>query len=276
MDTLKVGLAQITSIDDVQANLSSMMSLLQKLGDGKADIVFFPENCLFMRLKEGEAIKGFEISDSVFGTISGWAQENKTSVHLGSVPLKMNDRLFNASVWISADGKVQPSYTKTHLFDIELEGQKPIRESDVFAHGTGPSVLQFGNWNLGQSICYDIRFSDLYHAYAARGVDVITIPSAFLVKTGQAHWDVLMRARAIESQCYVVASAQSGVHESPRGRRETYGHSMVVDPWGHKILELIDSPAIQVVELHKNEIQKVRRQIPMKNHRRGPFNPSNQ
>jgi len=274
MKNLRVGIAQITSIDDVDANLKTILDLLGSLRPGEVDVVFFPENCLYMRLKEGEAVKGFQSSDPAFQKIADWAKSSRCSVHLGSVPLMQGAQLYNASIWIDALGQIQPSYTKTHLFDIELEGQRPIRESDVFAHGSGPQTLNVGEWRLGQSICYDVRFSELYQAYAEEGVEVILVPSAFLVKTGQAHWEVLLRARAIESQCYIIASAQSGLHRSPRGQRETYGHSLIVDPWGHKILEILESPKLQIAELTLSEIQKVRQQIPMKNHRRGPFRAS--
>ncbi|MFN8791121.1 MAG: carbon-nitrogen hydrolase family protein [Bdellovibrionales bacterium] len=274
MKNLRVGIAQITSIDDVDANLKMILDLLSAVNPGEVDVVFFPENCLYMRLKEGESVKGLQASDSAFQKIADWAKHSRCAVHLGSVPLVQGAQLYNASMWIDAQGQIQPSYTKTHLFDIELEGQRPIRESDVFAHGSGPRTLNVGEWRLGQSICYDVRFSELFHAYAEEGVEVILVPSAFLVKTGQAHWEILLRARAIESQCYIIASAQSGQHRSPRGQRETYGHSLIVDPWGQKILEILDSPKLQIAELALREIQKVRQQIPMKNHRRGPFRAS--
>lgn len=271
MDTLKIALTQITSVDDINENLNTILSLLNKLSPSEVAAVFFPENCLYMRLLEGEKILGLDLKHEAFRVLAEWASKNKTGLHLGSVPVTENGALYNGSVWISASGKVEVTYRKVHLFDIQLENQKPIKESDVFKHGGAPQILSLENWNLGQSICYDLRFSDLYHYYARQHVDAILIPSAFLVKTGQAHWEVLMRARAIESQCYVIASAQAGLHKSPRGQRETYGHSVVIDPWGTVVAELKNSPEIQVVELQKSRIRAVRAQIPMKDHRRGPF-----
>ena len=271
MDVLKIALTQITSIDDLNENLHTILGLLNKLSPGEVSAVFFPENCLYMRLQEGEKIKGLELQHEVFNVLANWALKFKIGIHLGSVPISEDGSLFNGSVWINGQGKVQVTYRKVHLFDIHLENQKPIKESDVFKHGSSPEILKLENWNLGQSICYDLRFSELYHYYARQHVDALLIPSAFLVKTGEAHWNVLMRARAIESQCYVIASAQSGLHKSNRGQRETYGHSVVIDPWGTVLAELKNSPDIQVVELQKSRIQAVRTQIPMKNHRRGPF-----
>ncbi len=274
MDHLKIALTQMTSVDDLEENLKTIFLLLKKLSPEEVSAVFFPENCLFMRLKEGEKIEGIELNHFAFLKLSEWSVKNKTALHLGSVPIREKDSLFNGTVWINSHGEVSVSYRKIHLFDIQLENQKPIRESDIFSRGEGPKILNLNEWKLGQSICYDLRFSDLYHYYARQHVDAILIPSAFLVKTGQAHWDILMRARAIESQCYVIASAQAGLHKSSRGQRETYGHSVVIDPWGTIIVELIDSPALQIVDLQKSRIQAVRTQIPMKNHRRGPFGPS--
>ena len=272
MDTLKIALTQITSVDDVTENLQIIFSLLNKISPGEVSAVFFPENCLYMRLQEGQKVEGLELSHPAFRELSSWALKNKTGIHLGSVPVIDQESVFNGSIWINPDGHVKISYRKVHLFDIQLENQKPIRESDIFKHGERPQILTIDDWNLGQSICYDLRFSDLYHYYARQHVDAILIPSSFLVKTGQAHWEVLMRARAIESQCYVIASAQAGVHKSARGQRETYGHSVVIDPWGAIIAELKSSPEIQIIALQKTRIQAVRSQIPMKSHRRGPFN----
>ncbi len=271
MDNLKIALTQMTSIDDVETNLNQMLSLLKTLSPDQVSAVFFPENCLYMRLQEGEKIQGLSLEHESFRILSEWAKTHRTGLHLGSVPILEKDILYNGSVWIDPSGKKQVSYRKIHLFDIQLESQKAIRESDIFKHGPQPEILNLEDWKIGQSICYDLRFSDLYHYYARQQVEAILIPSAFLVKTGLAHWEVLMRARAIESQCYVIASAQAGLHKSSRGQRETYGHSVVVDPWGQVLVELQDAPDIQIVELQKSQIQTVRKQIPMQHHRRGPF-----
>lgn len=271
MENLKIALTQITSVDDVTQNTDIILSLLKKLSKNEVEAVFFPENCLYMRLKEGEKIQGFTLQHESLRELGNWSKQNNTGLHLGSIPVLEDGKLFNGTVWINKKGEPRVSYRKIHLFDIHLQDHKPIRESDVFKHGLGPQILEIENWKLGQSICYDLRFSDLFHYYAKQHVDAILIPAAFLVKTGQAHWDILMRARAIESQCYVIASAQAGLHKSANGQRETYGHSVVIDPWGTVVAELKNSPEIQVVELQKSRIQAVRTQIPMKDHRRGPF-----
>jgi len=269
---LKVAVCQMTAVDDVQANLRQMESLIGDVPlDSGVRLFCFPENCLYLRIKEGEAIPPFDITDPVFADLSVIAKKRKAYFHLGSVPLQMGDFLYNSSVIISDEGKLETSYQKIHLFDIQLMGQKAIRESDVFRHGIGPGIFMVDGWKIAQSICYDLRFAELYAQYAREHVDMILVPAAFLVKTGEAHWEVLLRARAIESQCYVVASAQAGRHTSAHGggSRETYGNSLVVEPWGNVLLRLhAHEKQTSVCSLSKAKIEQVREQIPMAQHRR--------
>lgn len=269
---LKIAVCQMTAVDDVQANLKQIEALLGEVPSTEGVRLFcFPENCLYMRVNEGEAIPPFSLKDPVFSDLAVLARKHKAYLHLGSVPLQMGDFLYNSSVIISDEGKIETSYQKIHLFDIQLSGQKPIRESDVFRHGSGPGVFFVDNWKIAQSICYDLRFAELYSQYAREQVDVILVPAAFLTKTGEAHWEVLLRARAIESQCYVVASAQVGLHQSVHGNgsRETYGHSLVVEPWGAVAVQLGGSKKqTSVCSLSRAKIEAVRAQIPMAQHRR--------
>lgn len=267
---LQVAVVQTTSVDDLDANKKNIESLLQKLQGKQLDLICLPENSIYMRVKEGDKIRPFELSDEIFDFFKGWAQKLRALIHLGSVPLKISGHLQNASVKIWPDGRVESTYQKIHLFDIALEGQMPIRESDAFKHGARPSSFVLEGWKIGQSICYDLRFAELYSEYARMPVDIILVPSAFLVTTGKAHWEVLLRARAIESQCFIIAAAQAGVHKGVLGgERATYGHSLVVDPWG-QILHMgsADQQEVFVVTLERGAINKVRRQIPMASHRR--------
>lgn len=260
----------MNSVDDSSLNLTQIVGLLKQAIESGAQVAFLPENCLYMRIKEGEAIAGLTLDDKNIQLLAEFAKKFGISVHLGSVPLLMGKLLYNSSVWISADGGIEPTYQKIHLFDIALKGQNPIRESDVFTHGTEPRILRFAGWSMGQTICYDIRFAELFNFYAKAHVDMLLVPAAFLTKTGEAHWEVLLRARAIESQTYVIAAAQAGVHHSRSGAfRETYGRSMVIDPWGRILAEAKDhAPQVLVLELKRQELDYVRRQIPMKDHRR--------
>lgn len=267
---LRVIVLQLQSIDDIQSNLDQIESLLTDVRAGEAPaLVCLPENALYMRMREGETIPGLELSDPAFERMKIRAAEKNLVFHLGSVPLQWLGKLANSSVMIWPDGRIEASYQKIHLFDIALEGQKPIRESDVFHHGAGPRVFEMGEWKWGQTICYDLRFAELFGRYAKEHIDAMLVPSAFLKKTGEAHWHVLLRARAIENQCFVVAAAQAGIHVSSRGQRETYGHSLVVDPWGRILAEgSADRPGKLELEIDRAEVDRVRRQIPMSLHRR--------
>ena len=270
MSRLKMIVLQMQSIDDVQANLRQIKSLLDDVPPQKTSaLVCLPENALYMRIIEGEKIQGLELSDPCFLELKKIAQEKNLVLHIGSAPLKQGEKLVNSSVLIWPIGRIEASYQKIHLFDIDLAGQAPIRESDVFNHGEIPRLFNLGDWKWGQTICYDLRFAELFSYYAKEQIDGLLVPAAFLAKTGEAHWHVLLRARAIESQCFVVAAAQAGVHRTPGGQRETYGHSLVIDPWGRVLAEGSgDHPEKLEVELDLGEINKVRQQIPMAAHRR--------
>ena len=271
-EQFQIALLQMTSVDSWEQNLAWIFSqleapaLAEKLA--QTECIFLPENCLYMRLVEGEKVSAQSMAWRGFQDLKSWARQNQTALHLGSVPLEINGRLYNSSLYIDAQGDMFPSYQKIHLFDIHLENQKPIRESDVFAHGTETAVLEVAGWRIGQSICYDIRFSELYLKYAKEQVDAIVIPAAFLQTTGQVHWKILNCARAIESQAFVISACQTGEHRNGSAVRKTYGHSLVVDPWGEVLLDADLAPGLFFCTLDRQKISRVRTQIPMKNHRR--------
>lgn len=277
-ENLKVALGQLTSTENIESNTQQILSLLESLPvNSGVRLICFPENCLFMRINEKNSIPQFDLQkDANIQKLSAWAQSQRSNIHLGSVPLKIGDQLFNASVLIREDGQVQSTYQKIHLFDISLDSGGEHRESATFSHGASPAIFDLDGWKIGQTICYDLRFAELFSIYARQEVDLVLVPSAFLVKTGEAHWHVLLRARAIENQCYILASAQAGVHVfySPGGpgeiRRETFGHSMAVDPWGQVLADETKSPSLRILQLTKSVIRNVRRQIPMGSHRRIP------
>ena len=278
---LVIAAAQMTSIDDVDANVMQIEALLEEIFSQSVDqnktdqprLVCFPENCLYFRIIEGEKIEGFTLAHPALRRMAELAQEYSTHLHLGSIPLYIDGHLYNSSVLVTPEGDLLPTYQKMHLFDIQLEGQKAIRESDVFRHGQQPHIINIDGWKVGEAICYDLRFAELFSKYARQEVDAILLPSAFLVKTGEAHWEVLLRARAIESQSYLIASAQGGSHQGGRsGMRETYGHTMVVDPWGVVAGQVEKrAPGFTIVKLSRERLESVRKQIPMKFHRRLPI-----
>lgn len=270
---LTVAAIQMTSVDDIDANLKQIESLLEEVfKTAKPRLVCLPENCLYLRLKEGEKIEGVTLSHPAFQKLSELAKRYNTNLHLGSVPLWVESYLYNSSALVTSDGEVRATYQKMHLFDIQLEGQAALRESDAFRHGQHPSIIEVDGWKIGETICYDVRFAELFSQYARREVDLILVPAAFLMKTGEAHWEILLRARAIESQSYLIASAQGGTHVGTQGgKRETYGHSQIIDPWG-KISAVVKehAPGFIISTLKRDLIESVRRQIPMKYHRRLP------
>lgn len=270
MSKLSIGLAQLNSNDSVSRNLNQIIELIRSL-NSPVDIVFFPENSLFFRINEAESVQYLNYASKEFTQLAELCVRKKMAIHLGSVALNIGGQPTNSSVVITSAGKVIKTYSKLHLFDIQLNNDKAIKESDSFRPGEHPSIFNFKGWRFGQSICYDIRFSELYRYYNSKSVDVLLIPAAFLKKTGEVHWHILNRARAIENQAFVVSSAQVGPHMSEQSGippRETYGHSLCISPWGSILTEIISTtPAIKVIELDKDSIANVKKQIPMDSHR---------
>jgi predicted amidohydrolase len=175
------------------------------------------------------------------------------------------DRPFNTCAVIAADGSVAAKYRKIHLFDVELGDGQHYRESVSTTAGDQPVWCAVGGLRVGLSVCYDVRFPELYRAYADVGADVLVVPAAFTAATGRHHWDVLVRARAIESQAYVVAAAQCGTH--PQGR-QTYGHSSIVDPWGEVVAQRPEGEGIVIANVEPSHIAMVRSKLPVLRHRR--------
>ncbi|MBY0555516.1 carbon-nitrogen hydrolase family protein [bacterium] len=265
---MKIAVAQLNSNDNLQGNLNQIKKIIMDSVKEKPEVVFFPENSLYFRINANTDIEAIDIGHPAIIQLEALCKQTGIAAHL-TTAIKENDKVYNASFLIDKNGQTKIIYRKIHLFDIELTGQKAIRESDCFAYGAEASIFNISDFKVGSSICYDVRFSELYSIYSKAEVDIIVVPAAFLVKTGQAHWETLLRARAIESQCYVVASAQSGEHTSVSSdhKRETYGHTMVVDPWGRVISMLQTGTGVAFAELNFDEIRSVRQQIPMKNHR---------
>lgn len=269
--TLEVALIELTSIDSLKVNQEMILRELKRLEDKPPKFIGLPENAAYLRIAEGGELPGLKLSDSFFSPFVAWANRFGAYLHFGSVPLALaSGKKINASVLISPNDAPREIYRKIHLFDVDVEGARPVRESEAFQAGDQDAIFFIDGWKFGSSICYDLRFAELYTRYALAEVDVILIPSAFLVPTGKAHWDVLTRARAIESQAYLLAAAQGGKHIGENGgARETYGHSRVIDPWGAIIAERSDE-GLRVIRasLEKARIEKVRQQIPMRTHRR--------
>ena len=268
MDTLRVLILQMTSVDCVETNLDQIHSQLSHVPRLFAvDLVSLPENSLYFHSSKNN-INGMTLKDPAFTDLQEYCDKFHLHFHVGSVPLKVDKGVANATVWLSPKTRPQCVYQKIHLFDMDIEGHVPIRESDQFVHGSAPATVELRGWKIGLSICYDLRFAELYIEYVKRGAHIFLVPSAFTVPTGQAHWHCLLKARAIESQCFVLAPAQSGLHSDSQ-QVVTFGHSLAYDPWGQKLGEILkDGPDFLDLSLDPLLLSRVRQQIPMSQHRR--------
>lgn len=240
------------------------MPLLREAATAGARFIATPENTVRLdRNRERMlAAVGPEEGDSELKAWARAAQELGVWLLLGSGPIATGaDKVFNRSFLFNPDGKIAARYDKINLFDVTLGGDETYRESDTVASGSKAVVVDGpSNTKIGLTICYDLRFAPLYAALARAGAEIIAVPAAFTVPTGQAHWDVLLRARAIETGAFVIAPAQGGRHEDGRA---TWGHSMIIDPWGKVLAELPhDEPGLLVADLKLDDVASARAKIP--------------
>ena len=265
---MQVAAVQMRSTDQVQDNLDRCKSLIQQAADAGAKIIVVPEN--FAVLGPDEAGKR-AVQESLDGPIiSGFCElskELKVNLILGGFPEKSSDpkRPYNSSVAINTDGKIIANYRKLHLFDVDLGAAGRISESAASQAGDQSVVCELGGHKVGLSICYDLRFSKLYSRLVDQGAEILTIPSAFTLQTGKDHWEVLVRARAIEFQSYVIAAAQWGQHNS---KRHSFGNAMIVDPWGTVLTRCPEAESICIASVDMNYLHQVRTRLPNLQHRR--------
>ena len=266
---MRIALHQMTSNIDPMHNASDMADAIASAAENEAVMYFAPEMSLLVDRDRARARKHMadESHNMALQSLIAAAARHRIWVHIGSMPIldENAEKLANRSIIISPDGVIAARYDKMHLFDVDLASGETWRESSAYVGGQQPVVVQTPLGLMGLAICYDMRFPDLFSAYAKSGVDIITLPSAFTVPTGEAHWHVLLRARAIESAAFVIAAAQYGVHEDGR---QTYGHSLVVDPWGTILLDMGSAPGLAYVDLDLEALNRVRRQIPVHANRR--------
>ena len=257
-----------TGIDPV-ANARSLEQAIAEAADGGAEILFTPEMSGLLDRDPARAAGNLsaEDEDAVLAACRDAAQRHRIWLHIGSLAiLTGNGKVANRGFIIDREGEIRARYDKLHLFDVDLPTGESWRESNVYAAGTGV-VLVNGTpvGKLGLTICYDLRFPGLFARLAEGGADLIAVPAAFTVPTGKAHWHILLRARAIEAGLFVVAAAQVGHHEDGRN---TFGHSLVVDPWGEVLLDLGEEPGVGFAEIDLKRISDVRSRVPALNHRR--------
>jgi len=266
---VRVAAVQMTSTDDVAANLAAARALVAEAADRGARLVGLPENFAFLR-REGSAFPCAQgLDGEIVGTLRELARMHRLWIVGGSFPeaLAGDARISNTSVLISDAGDVVAVYRKIHLFDVDLraQGGAEYRESATIAPGKETVVADTPFGRVGLSICYDLRFPELYRALAAGGARFLFVPSAFTRETGRDHWEPLLRARAIENQAFVVAPAQCGQHNE---KRASHGRSLVVDPWGLVLAQAGDRPCVITAECDLSELERVRSALPALAHRR--------
>ncbi len=260
---MRIALAQMCSATTHAANIATVTALAAEAKDQGADLLALPEVAGLMNAN-GDAAQAVVVDagdDPYIAACRSLAAEHGLWIHSGSTPVRAPDgRFFNHATLIDAEGVIKATYNKVHLFDVQIEGHAPIGESKRFAPGDSAVIADTPWGGFGLTICYDLRFPYLFRALGQAGANVIFIPAAFTVPTGQAHWEVLMRARAIETGAFIIAAAQSGTHEDGRA---TYGHALAVDPWGRILADLGEgAPKLQVVDLDLGLVARARAQIP--------------
>jgi deaminated glutathione amidase len=258
----KVGLVQMRTTRDPQVNLDAMLRGIDEAGRGGADYVLTPEICNIMEVRRDRLFEKIfaDENDPTLATLREVARKLAIYIHIGSLAIKASpDKAVNRSFLIDRKGEIAARYDKIHMFDVDVGDGQTYRESNTYRAGELAVVSDLPWGRLGLTVCYDLRFPALYRALAEAGASFLAIPSAFTRVTGEAHWHVLMRARAIENGCFVFAAAQGGKHENGR---ETFGHSLVVDPWGRVIVEGGTDPGVLIAEIDPAEVASARARIP--------------
>jgi len=260
---VRVAALQMNSGTEPEANLDALETLAQEAASQGAAYALSPEvTVVFAENREGlAAVAGPWENNAAIGRCRGIARDTGLTLHLGSLAVALPDgRFANRSVVFAPDGEIAATYDKIHLFDATLPGLRQYRESDTYAGGDEAVVTGAAGLRLGLTICYDVRFPALHRTLAEAGAHLIAVPDALTHQKREAHWEVLLRARAIETGCYVIAAAQAGHHQNGRS---TWGHSMIIDPWG-KILGQLDgqTPGVLVADIDPNAVAEARGRVP--------------
>ncbi|MCR9224098.1 MAG: carbon-nitrogen hydrolase family protein [Hyphomonas sp.] len=264
MTTVRAACIQMRSTTDVATNLEDALRLIRVAAAEGAEFIATPEMTNLLDIRPGQArpkIK-LEAEDACLDALSALAAELGVTLLIGSlaVALPDDDRFANRSFLIGPDGSVLARYDKIHMFDVEVGDGQTYRESKAYRAGREAVLARTPIAQVGMTICYDVRFPHLYRTLAQAGAELITVPAAFTRVTGAAHWHALLRARAIETGCFVLASAQGGLHEDGR---ETYGHSLIISPWGEIMAEAKgEEPGIILADLDLHQVAKARARIP--------------
>ncbi len=267
MQRVKAAVVQLCSTEDMSANLEAAELQVRAAAQDGATLIALPENTGYLKITDTPDA-GEPLEDSrIVSTFQRLARELEVCILLGSFhrASEMPPRAYNTSVAIDATGRVATTYDKIHLFDIDVPGDVSFKESDDIVPGTAPVTVDLAGARIGLSVCYDLRFPELYRALLDQGAEVLAVPAAFTAQTGKAHWRVLLRARAIENQCYVLAADQWGRHG---GKRHSHGESIIIDPWGQVVAQVSDGVGFATAWLDPERLASVRRGLPCAAHRR--------
>ncbi|THD76884.1 carbon-nitrogen hydrolase family protein [Thalassobius vesicularis] len=271
---MRAALLQLTVSDDPVANLAETLAMVRQSAAGGAGFVLTPEvtNCISTSRAHQEAVLHLQDDDPTLAALQAEARVLGIWLLIGSLALKTGDadgRFANRSFLISPEGQIAAWYDKIHMFDVQVSETESYRESAGYRPGGHASIVDAGFAKIGLSICYDVRFPYLYRALAQAGAQILTVPAAFSPVTGAAHWEVLLRARAIETGCFVLAPAQTGTHTAQTGKpRKTYGHSLAIAPWGEVLADAGTEPGVTFVDLDMSAVQEARARVPALTHDR--------
>lgn len=261
-DSFRLACVQINASSDPEETVTAASGLIAAAADGGAQFVSLPE-CAAMIEPDRSALDRKVVAAEDTAALSAYlrvAADRKIWLHVGSLAVRAGDgRIANRTFLLDPAGRTAATYDKIHMFDVDLGGGESYRESEIYQPGEAAAVADLPWGRLGLTICYDVRFPALYTHLAEAGADFIGVPSAFTRTTGRAHWHVLLRARAIETGCWVFAAAQCGDHAAGR---QTYGHSLIVDPWGAVVAEADDEPGVILADIDPAKVAEARRSVP--------------
>jgi len=261
-DIVKVGLVQMSAGPDIAENIIAAETLIREAAAKGAQFILTPENTCHIRRPATEKLKSAKSLEGhpVIVRFAALAKELGVWIMAGSISVLLPEqKILNRSIMIDANGNIVAEYDKIHLFDVDLPTGEVHRESTTVKPGERAVIAETPWGKVGMTICYDLRFASLFRALAKGGATILTVPAAFTVPTGKAHWHTLLRARAIENGAFVLAPAQCGTHE---GDRKTYGHSLIIDPWGVILADAGEETGVIVADLDLNAVKTAREAIP--------------
>ena len=269
---MKVSLIQMNSVSDKAANIAAATALIERAVETeRPDWIALPECFDFLGARRPEKFAAAEVlgEGPAYGAMRALAARHKVFIHAGSMLERVagEDRIHNTTVVFDREGTEVARYRKIHMFDIETPDGVSYRESAAFKAGEAVVTYDCEGVTIGCSICYDLRFPALFQALVAKGAEMIALPSAFTMQTGKDHWEVLCRARAIETQTYFCAPAQVGSHTVGNETRQTYGNTMVIDPWGLVTARASDGPGVVSARIERERVAKTRERMPVQSHR---------